>query len=97
MKVDRRKRMRFKVKYPVIMKTAHGTFMGVVKNMNGKGALIHCRAPVLQSETFVLEVELPNGSSVELSAKVIWTRFPESKEELEMRGMGVRFIWEGRD
>lgn len=96
-KVDRRKRIRYKVVFPVMMKTPQGSMVGVMKNMNGKDAFIRYREPLIPRGTFVLQVELPKGSSAELSAELIWTRFFESNEELGARGMGVRFLWGERD
>lgn len=93
MNVDRRKRIRFKVDFPVMMTTPQGTVVGVMKNMNGEGAFVHCKEPHIPKGTFILQVELPNGSSAELSVEAVWTRTPKTNQELTVSGMGVRFIW----
>ena len=93
MTVDRRKRIRFKVDFSVIMTTPQGTVVGVMKNMNGEGAFVHCKEPHIPQGTFILQMELPNGSSAELSAEVVWMSTPETNQELTVSRMGVRFIW----
>jgi len=70
MNVHRRRRPRFMVGHLTPITIPQGTIAGLIQNMNGKGALIHCRDLIASKEKFSLQVEFPRGSSTEVSCEV---------------------------
>jgi len=90
---DRRRYPRFDVRYPVKIVTSRGMFEGETKDMSAGGTFIWCQETLRAQEMCGLKIEIPTGSPLQLSARVIWSRAPDPDDETSPRGMGVRFVW----
>lgn len=93
MEKDKRSYPRSKVKWPVTMITPDGTMEGETTDVSTLGAFIHCQEPLDPTESFLLNVQLPAGSPLQVFAKVVWSNTSSLNEKTTPRGMGVRFIW----
>jgi hypothetical protein len=94
---DRRKRERFDIRYSVTIKGPLGTVSGETKNVSSNGALITCasRELLLPGATLDLTIKHASHSSVETSARVVWSNVRGFRHDSLIRWIGVRFI--GRD
>lgn len=93
MKQDKRKRVRYDVKYPVMMLTSHGVLTGETRNLSQHGAFIHCPRRLQVNERLFLIIELPFDPPLELPAHVVWCRTRDSGDDRAPQGVAVRFTW----
>jgi hypothetical protein len=91
---EKRKRKRFNVKYPVTIKSSQGVISGKTKNISPSGALIECACgdPILPPETLALTIKRSSHSSVETSARVVWSNVRGFRQDSLICWIGVRFI-----
>jgi Tfp pilus assembly protein PilZ len=75
------------------MITSVGTMEGETRDMSTAGAYIHCEAPLSPAERLLVNVKLPSGSPLQVSAQVVWSNHVSSEEKQKPPGMGVRFLW----
>jgi hypothetical protein len=75
------------------MTTPDGTMEGETRDVSTLGAFIHCQDPLDPTESFLLNVQLPTGSPLQVFATVVWSNNSNPEEKTTPRGMGVRFIW----
>ena len=90
--IERRQHPRAAVSWPVIMKSTRGLMSGETRDVSYGGAFIRCREPLKPSE--VLEMSISVSllcPRVQATAEVIWSNHSTSDDELNPRGMGVRF------
>jgi len=80
-------------RYPVTIFTADGFLDGVTQLINSRGALIRCRRPPRQHETATIRIQLSERESLLVDAEVMMLHFsePDENQEVEPRGMVVRF------
>ena len=90
---EKRERIRYDVRYAVLLKTPRGTGRGVTRNLSGTGACICCRHPLKPNETFVLDIEFPGGPPFQVPAQVIWVQRPDPRDRAKAPMMGVRFMY----
>jgi Tfp pilus assembly protein PilZ len=93
MKQDKRKRVRYDVKYPCMMLTSHGVVTGETRNLSQHGAFIRCTHPLQVNERLFLIIELPFDPPLELPAHVVWSRTADCGDDTAPQGVGVRFTW----
>jgi uncharacterized protein (TIGR02266 family) len=90
---EKRQYPRAVVACPVIVERDLGLFMnGKIRDISPGGAFITCREPLQPDEAFQIEF---NDAHLEqlmkATAEVIWSNVSVSDENVESRGMGVRF------
>ena len=92
---ERRKSFRTRVRWPVTIATSQGSTEGETKDVSGSGAFIYCDRPLNENERCLIKMQLPDGRVPEIAAKVVWSTAPgpNPDDELDPRGMGVRFLW----
>ena len=80
-------------RYPVTVFTADGFLDGVTQLINSRGAFICCRRPPRQHETATISIHLSKRESILVEAEVMMLHFskPDENQEVEPRGMVVRF------
>lgn len=83
---DRRIYPRAEIRWPVIIKTAQDTIEAKLRNLGVGGAYIHCDLAPEPGEIVVLTLKPPTGSSLEITAEVVWAG------KVLALGMGVRFV-----
>jgi hypothetical protein len=90
---ERRKRERFDLRYSVTIKGPLAVVSGETKNISLSGALITCatREPLFPGSTFDLTIKRPSDSSVETSAKVVWSYVAGFHHDSLICRVGVRF------
>ena len=93
MEKDKRLYPRSNVSWLVTMITATSTMVGETKNVSTLGAFIHCQEPPDPADNLLLRVKLPGGSPLEVSAKVVWSKFSHPEDTTAPGGIGVRFLW----
>jgi len=82
---------RFKIKWPVMVKTAAGSMDGVTLDLGTDGAFVSCAKPLRLNEVFDLVINTPD-QPIEAKAEVIWSNIYGPDDDISPRGMGVRFI-----
>ena len=88
---DGRGGSRFKIKWPVMVKTAEGSMDGVTLDLGTDGAFVSCAKPLRLNEIFDLVINAPD-QPIEAKAEVIWSNIYGPDDDISPRGMGVRFI-----
>jgi hypothetical protein len=93
MEHDKRLYPRSKVRWPVTMISSAGSMQGETRDMSTLGAFISCETPLHPTERLLLNVKLPSGSPLQVSAQVVWSQVSTPGDEMKPCGIGVRFIW----
>ncbi|MBP1727015.1 MAG: PilZ domain [Deltaproteobacteria bacterium] len=93
MKEEKRERIRYDVRYAVLLKTPSGAERGVTRNLSGTGACICCPRALKPKETFLLDIEFPGGPPFQVPAQVVWVRQPDADDETRAPMMGIRFVY----
>ena len=93
MEDEKRQRIRYNVRYAVLLRTSSGVERGVTRNLSGTGACICCPRPLKPKETFLLEIEFPSGPPLKVPAQVVWVQEPDPRDEAKAPMMGVRLIY----
>ena len=90
---EKRRHPRAGVACPVIVERGPGLFMnGKIKDISPGGAFITCREPLQPDEVFQIEFSGAHlDQRMKATAEVIWSNVSVSDEDVESRGMGVRF------
>ena len=90
--IERRQHPRAILSWPVIMKSTRGFMSGETKDVSYGGAFIRCREPLKPSQVLELSISVSLlCPRVQATAEVIWSIYSTSDDELNPRGMGVRF------
>ena len=90
---EKRQHPRVGVACPVIVERGLGLFMnGKIKDISPAGAFITCGEPLRPDEVFQIEFCGAHlDQRMKATAEVIWSNVSVSDEDVESRGMGVRF------
>jgi hypothetical protein len=90
---EKRRHPRVEVTCPVIVEKSVGLFMnGKTKDISCGGAFITCWEPLEPNAIFQIEFSGAHlDHRMKATAEVIWSKASGSDEEIESRGMGVRF------
>jgi len=92
MSEEKRERIRYDVRYAVVLRTPSGIERGVTRNLSGTGACICCPRALKPKETFLMDIEFPGAPPFEVPAEVVWVRQPGADDETRAPMMGVRFM-----
>jgi hypothetical protein len=71
--------------------TPKGPLDGVTKNINTRGAYVCCARPLRLNEVFHMSINSPE-KSLNVKAEVVWSNIHGPDDEINPRGMGVRFL-----
>ncbi len=82
---------RFKVKWPVEVKTNQGSMEGVTLDLGTDGAFVRCAKPLKLNEVFDIVITAPD-QLIEATAEVVWSNIHGPDDDITPRGMGLRFL-----
>ena len=88
---ERRRDLRAQLKWRVLAKEKGAVIDGVTKDISPSGAYICCARPLRLSEVFDMVIEAPN-KQLKAKAEVVWSNIYGPDDEINPRGMGVRFL-----
>jgi hypothetical protein len=71
--------------------TPKGTLEGVTKDISTRGAYVCCARPLRLNEVFHMSINSPE-KSLNVKAEVVWSNRYGPDDEINPRGMGVRFL-----
>jgi c-di-GMP-binding flagellar brake protein YcgR len=87
----RRRDLRAKLKWRVLAKEKGAVIDGVTKDISISGAYVCCAKPLRLNEVFNMVIEAPN-KRLKAKAEVVWSNIYGPDDEINPRGMGVRFL-----
>ncbi|MDH3558665.1 MAG: PilZ domain-containing protein [Deltaproteobacteria bacterium] len=82
---------RANLKWQVNAVTPKGPLDGVTKNISTRGAYVCCARPLRLNEVFHMSINSPE-KSLHVKAEVVWSNKYGPDDEINPRGMGVRFL-----
>jgi hypothetical protein len=82
---------RANLRWQVNAVTPKGPLDGVTKNINTRGAYVCCARPLRLNEVFHMSINSPE-KSLNVKAEVVWSNIHGPDDEINPRGMGVRFL-----
>ena len=88
---ERRRDLRAKLKWRVLAKEKGVVIDGVTKDISTSGAYICCAKPLSLNQVFDMVIEAPN-KRLKAKAEVVWSNMYGPDDEINPRGMGVRFL-----
>jgi Tfp pilus assembly protein PilZ len=88
---NKRKYIRIKGSWPVVVQTAHGALVAETRNITPQGAYIACDKPLPSKTELRLYIMFSNRRYIEMPAKVIWSYPYGSAVDNTPPGMGIRF------
>ena len=71
--------------------TPKGPVDGVTKSISTRGANVCCARPLRLNEVFHMSINSPE-KSLNVKAEVVWSNIHGPDDEINPRGMGVRFL-----
>ena len=71
--------------------TPKGTLEGITKDISTRGAYVCCARPLRLNEVFHMSINSPE-KSLNVKAEVVWSNIHGPDDEINPRGMGVRFL-----
>ena len=71
--------------------TPEGTLEGITKSISTRGAYVCCARPLSLNEVFHMSINAPE-KSLNVKAEVVWSNIYGPDDEINPRGMGVRFL-----
>ena len=71
--------------------TPKGPLEGVTKDISTRGAYVCCARPLRLNEVFHMSINSPE-KSLHVKAEVVWSNIYGPDDEINPRGMGVRFL-----
>ena len=88
-----KKRMypRAELTWPVSAQVGGSLIEGVTKNIGVSGAYVCCARPLRLNEVFNMVINTPD-KPLNIKAEVVWSNIHGPDDEINPRGMGVRFI-----
>ena len=88
---ERRRDLRAKLEWTVLAKAKGVVIDGVTKDISTSGAYVRCAKPLRLNEVFDMVIEAPN-KRLKAKAEVVWSNIYGPDDEINPRGMGVRFL-----
>jgi len=82
---------RANLRWQVNAVTPKGPLEGVTKDISTKGAYVCCARPLRLNEVFHMSINAPE-KSLHVKAEVVWSNVYGPDDEINPRGMGVRFL-----
>ena len=71
--------------------TPKGPLEGVTRSISTRGAYVCCARPLRLNEVFHMSINAPE-KSLHVKAEVVWSNVYGPDDEINPRGMGVRFL-----
>ena len=91
-KKDERLSPRVNLKWRVFAQTTtKGPILGLTRDISTSGAYVLCPRPLRLNEVFDMSIKAPD-KSLTVKAKVVWSNMYGPDDEINPRGMGVRFL-----
>ncbi|MDY6974097.1 MAG: PilZ domain-containing protein [Thermodesulfobacteriota bacterium] len=87
--LDRRKKSRRDIRWPVAVSTDGGIIEGEAQNISSEGIFITCEEPLHLHEVFSISILPPNHEVIGVSGKLIWSDFYGINGEGKNVCMGV--------
>ena len=88
---ERRGDLRAKLKWRVLAKEKGAVIDGITKDISTSGAYVCCARPLRLNKVFNMVIEAPN-KRLKAKAEVVWSNIYGPDDEINPRGMGVRFL-----
>ena len=88
---ERRRDLRAKLEWAVLAKVDGKAIDGVTKDISTSGAYVRCAKPLRLNEVFDMTIKAPN-KRLQAKAEVVWSNIYGPDDEINPRGMGVRFL-----
>ena len=88
---EQREHHRAKLKWAVLAKVDGKVIEGVTKDISPNGAYICCAKPLKLNVVFHMAIKAPN-KRLKAKAEVVWSNIYGPDDEINPRGMGVRFL-----
>ena len=82
---------RANLRWQVNAVTPEGPLGGVTKDISTRGAYVCCARPLRLNEVFHMSINSPE-KSLNVKAEVVWSNIYGPDDEINPRGMGVRFL-----
>lgn len=82
---------RANLRWQVNAVTPKGPLEGVTKAISTRGAYVCCARPLRLNEVFHMSINAPE-KSLRVKAEVVWSNKYGPDDEINPRGMGVRFL-----
>jgi hypothetical protein len=77
--------------WPISAQVGGSVIEGVTKNIGISGAYVCCARPLRLNEVFDMVINTPD-KPLNIKAEVVWSNIHGPDDEINPRGMGVRFI-----
>jgi hypothetical protein len=88
---DKRRFPRFNVKWPVVIENGDRMFKGEMHIMSANGGSIRSEQSLEPDKTIHLTIDIPDGASLVLDARVVWSVHAHSEDEKYPYSIGVQF------
>jgi hypothetical protein len=88
---EQREHHRAKLNWAVLAKVDGKVIEGVTKDISPSGSYICCAKPLTLNVVFNMAIKAPN-KRLKAKAEVVWSNIYGPDDEINPRGMGVRFL-----
>jgi hypothetical protein len=82
---------RAKIKWPVEIRTTHGSSEGVTLELGTDGGFVRCAKPLKLNQVFDMVINAPD-QQIKATAEVVWSNIYGPDDSITPRGMGIRFL-----
>ena len=89
---ERRKHPRIEVNWPIQVFVDGDTIEGEIKNITLKGLFICCKEALHLRENFSIAISPPDGNTINVVGKAIWSDFYAMDEENAPVCVGMSFV-----
>jgi hypothetical protein len=90
-KKEQREHHRAKLKWPILAKVDGKVIEGVTKDISPNGAYVCCAKPLRLNVVFDMAIKAPE-KRLKVKAEVVWSNIYGLDDDINPRGMGVRFL-----
>ncbi len=91
-RIERRKRQRTQVKWPVNVFTDHGTIEGETRDISVDGVFVSCEEPLSLNKNYRMGIIPPNHEIIDVTGKVVWSNLYGIDKNNTTFGMGICFV-----
>jgi c-di-GMP-binding flagellar brake protein YcgR len=88
---EKRAHHRARFKWPVLAKVDGKVLEGVTKDISANGAYVCCANPLKLNTVFDMVIKAPE-KRLKVKAEVVWSNIYGPDDQINPRGMGVRFL-----
>lgn len=88
---EKRSHLRARFKWPVLAKVDGKVIEGVTKDISVNGAYVCCGNPPKLNTVFDMVIKAPE-KKLKVKAEVVWSNIYGPDDEINPRGMGIRFL-----